>query len=137
MNGKRDSPTGRGSLFDRSENDQTGRNSNISELISVGKGNVELGNGVVKIAEGKYLVLELSEEKGPCPDNMCQLKAEINIRILGSINDPSSYEIIRTDKFTLAISKAVWHAIDKGRQGISIRKGRFGNLSVKGFSLTY
>ena len=137
MNGKRDSHAGRGSLFDRSENDQTDRNSNISELITVGKGNVELGNGVVKAVEEKYLVLELSEEKGPCPDNMCQLKAEINVRILENINDPSSYEIIRTDKFTLAISKVVWRAIDKDRQGISIRRGRFGNLSVKGFSLTY
>ena len=137
MNRKRDSPTWRDSLLDRSENDQKGRNSNISELMAVGKGNVELGNGVVKVVEGKYLVLELREEKGPCLDNMCQLKAEINVRILENINDPSSYEIIRREKFTLAISKAVWHAIDKDRQGVSIRKGRFGNLSVKGFSLTY
>ena len=33
------------------------------------------------------------------------------------------YEIIKTEKFTFAISKAVWRAIDKGRQDISIRPG--------------
>ena len=137
MSERRTSSNGKGSLFDRSENDPMDKKSNISELIAVGKGNIELGIGVVKVAEGRYLVLELSEEKGPCPDNMCQLKAEISVRILDNIDDPSSYEIIRREKFTLAISKAVWRAIDKDRQGISIRKGRFGNFSVKGFSLTY
>ena len=107
------------------------------DFISVGKGKVESGKGVVKAAEGKFLVLDLIEEKGPCSDNMCQLEAKISAGILDSINDPSSYEIIKTEKFTFAISKAVWRAIDKGRQDISIRKGRFGSLMVKGFSLTY
>ena len=50
------------------------------DFISVGKGKVESGKGVVKAAEGKFLVLELVEEKGPCPDNMCQLEAKISGR---------------------------------------------------------
>ena len=107
------------------------------DFISVGKGKVESGKGVVKAAEGKFLVLELVEERGPCPDNMCQLEAKISVGILDSISDPSAYEIVKTEKFTYVISKAVWQAIDKGRQDISIRKGRFGSLTVKGFSLTY
>jgi len=136
--GERRTPSLKGGLlFGSAGIDQTNRNSNISEDIPVGKGRVQLGNGVVKVVEGKYLVLELSEKRGPCPDNMCQLKAKIDGRILDNIDDPSSYEIIRTEKFMLAISKAVWDAIDKGRQDIFIRKGRFGNLRVKGFSLTY
>lgn len=138
MNWKRDFPQGRDPPPDRSENDLADRKSSTSELIAVGKGSVELGKGVADAAEGKYLVLELSAEKGPCPDDMCQLRAEIDARVLQDIGDQSLYEIIRTDKFTLAVSKDVWRAVDKGRQNISIKKrrGRSGNLSVRGFALT-
>jgi hypothetical protein len=119
------------------ENDPVDKNSNTSELIAVEKQKVELSKGIAKAAEGKYLALELSEEKGSCPDNMCQLKTEISVRILGNINDLSSYKIIKKEKFTLIISKTVWLGVDKGRQDIPIRKRRFGNRSVNGFSLTY
>ncbi|MCL4412666.1 MAG: hypothetical protein M1526_04850 [Candidatus Thermoplasmatota archaeon] len=103
------------------ENKLVDKNSSIPDSIAVGKGKVELRKGVIKAAKGKSLVLELVEEKGPCPDDMCQLEAKISARILGDINDPSLYEIIKTEKFTLAISKAVWRAIDRGMQGIFIR----------------
>lgn len=107
----------------------------VSVSINAGKGKIIPEHEVIEAARGKYLVLDLTEEMGPCPDDMCQLKPKIKVRILDSIND--QYEVIRTGRFTLAISKAVWHAIDKGRQEVYIRKGRFGNLSVKGFSLTF
>jgi|GEM_PF-6053698 len=48
--------------------------SNDPKSIAIGKGSVELANEVVEAAEGKYLVLELNTERGPCPDNMCQLR---------------------------------------------------------------
>ena len=137
MSGRGDFTTGRHSTPGAVDNDPSVKNSNTPELISVGKGKVESEKGVVKAAEGKFLVLDLIEEKGPCSDNMCQLEAKISAGILDSINDSSAYEIIKTEKFTFAISKAVWRAIDKGRQDISIRKGRFGSLTVKGFALTY
>ena len=137
MSSVRDLTNGVDSSSGVAENKLADKNSNIPDSIAVGKGKVELGKGVIKAVKGKFLVLELVEEKGPCPDNMCQLEAKITARILYDINDPSLYEMIKTDRFTIAISKAVWRAIDRGRQNISIRKGRFGSLIVKGFSLTY
>ena len=137
MSSVRDLTNGVDSSSGVAENKLADMNSNIPDSIAVGKGKVESGKGVIKAVKGKFLVLELVEEKGPCPDNMCQLEAKITARILYDINDPSLYEMIKTDRFTIAISKAVWRAIDRGRQNISIRKGRFGSLIVKGFSLTY
>ncbi|EQB70548.1 MAG: hypothetical protein AMDU1_APLC00055G0006 [Thermoplasmatales archaeon A-plasma] len=137
MSSVRDLTNGVDSSSGVAENKLADKNSNIPDSIAVGKGKVESGKGVIKAVKGKFLVLELVEEKGPCPDNMCQLEAKITARILYDINDPSLYEMIKTDRFTIAISKAVWRAIDRGRQNISIRKGRFGSLIVKGFSLTY
>ncbi len=137
MSSVRDLTNGVDSSSGVAENKLADKNSNIPDSIAVGKGKVELGKGVIKAVKGKFLVLELVEEKGPCPDNMCQLEAKITARILDDINDPFLYEMIKTDRFTIAISKAVWRAIDRGRQNISIRKGRFGSLIVKGFSLTY
>ena len=137
MSSVRDLTNGVDSSSGVAENKLADKNSNIPDSIAVGKGKVESGKGVIKAVKGKFLVLELVEEKGPCPDNMCQLEAKITARILYDINEPSLYEMIKTDRFTIAISKAVWRAIDRGRQNISIRKGRFGSLIVKGFSLTY
>ena len=137
MSSVRDLTNGVDSSSGVAENKLADMNSNIPDSIAVGKGKVELGKGVIKAVKGKFLLLEMVEEKGPCPDNMCQLEAKITARILYDINDPSLYEMIKTARFTIAISKAVWRAIDRGRQNISIRKGRFGSLFVKGFSLTY
>ncbi len=133
----RDLTAGIGPPLGAPEKNLVDKNSNIPDSIAVGKGKVELGKGVLKAAKGKFLVLDLVEEKGPCPDDMCQLEAKISVRILGDVNDLSLYEIIKTEKFTLAIGKAVWRAIDRGRQAISIRRGRSDSLSAKGFSLTY
>ena len=137
MSSVRDLTTGIDPPSGVTEKNLVDKNSNIPDSIAVGKGKVELRREVIKAAKGEFLVLQLVEEKGPCPDDVCQVEAKISARILGNINDPSLYEIIKTEKFTLAISKVVWRAIDRGRQDISIRRGRFGNLSVKGFSLTY
>jgi hypothetical protein len=64
--------------------------------------------------------------------------AQVDAKIVQDVSDESLYVIIRIDKFTLAVGKDVWRAIDKGRQNISIRRkrGRPGSLGVKGFTLT-
>ena len=136
MSSARHLTTGVGTSSGVSEDKLQDDNCSIPYSIAVGRGKVKLGKGVAMAAEGKFLFLQLVEEKGPCPDEMCQLEAKITARILQGVNDPSLYETIKAEKFTLVVSKAVWSAIDKGRQDISIRKGRLGGLIVRGFSLT-
>lgn len=103
--------------------------------VAVGKGRIILGKGVLEAVRDKFLVLELSTEKGPCTDEMCQVKNEIEVALRDDSPGPS-YKTVDSEDFSLAISEAVYRSIDRGREEIIIRKHRLGEFVVKGFSLT-
>lgn len=106
-----------------------------SMVITIGKGQIVLEKEILSHVQGKSLILELGVEKGPCSDDLCQVRSVISTRLSDSIPD-KRYKTFTFENYSIAVSDAVYRSIDRGREKISVTVGVTGNLYVKGFSVT-
>jgi len=102
--------------------------------ISAGKGIIAIEASLLQILDGKLLVLDMLSEKGPCPDDMCQLLPSITAKIVDDAENPSD-NAARKRGFSLAVDRDVYRSIDKGREHITVKRKGAG-ATVKGFTLT-
>ncbi len=103
--------------------------------VTVGVGSVSIQKDLMKLVENKCLHMAVYTEKGPCPDESCQLDYKLQINLIDSPPD-NAYRVIEQPGFCISFDEAVYKSIDRGRENIVIRRGILGRLYAKGFSVT-
>ena len=100
--------------------------------ILVGKGSVAIGDNLLARIGKKFMVLKLITEAGPCTDAMCQIIMTVH----ATLEDHLNPELITfpAGGTYIAMDPAVYRAIDRGRQTVSVRENRHAGLVVKGFA---
>ncbi len=100
--------------------------------IRVGKGSVTIGDNLLARIGKKFMVLKLITEAGPCTDAMCQIIMTVHATLEDNLNP--ELIIFPAGGTYIALDPAVYRAIDRGRQTVSVRKNRHAGLVVKGFA---
>ncbi|MEM0156372.1 MAG: hypothetical protein QW597_07235 [Thermoplasmataceae archaeon] len=101
--------------------------------IPVGKGHISVNRGGISKIDGNIILLESQIEKGPCNDQWCQIQKAVRIRSVLSV-PAGDWKILASGRVTLVMGQDIYGSIDKGRQDVTIRVGRSGSLSAKGFA---
>lgn len=101
--------------------------------IKIGKGKLLIGSNVLEIMNEGTLSVTLLEDKGPCNDVSCQLIQKIQVQ---EGREKSGRDMIdlEVDGRRLSLERRIFTSIDRGRQTVSVRMGRSGKFSVKGFT---
>ncbi len=100
--------------------------------IRVGKGSVSIGDNLLARVGKKFIVLKLITETGPCTDAMCQIIMTVHATLEDSVNP--ELIMFQAGGTYIAMEPAVYRAIDRGRQTVSVRENRHASLVVKGFA---
>ena len=103
-------------------------------VIPVGKGRIIIHPSLRDVAaSGNYIIIEAKTEKGPCNDVDCQPIYRSEARI-GQVPD-DSHRIFLGEGYMIAIDQAVYNAIDRNRDEVTIKKSLKGKISIHGLTL--
>ncbi len=102
--------------------------------IPVGKGRIIISNSLKPAAiAGNYIILEAKSRPGPCNDKDCQPIYYPEIRISQLPED--SHRLFAGEGYMLAMDAAVFNAIDRDRQTVTLKRSLTGKISVRGLIL--
>jgi hypothetical protein len=103
--------------------------------IQIGKGRIVIDEGLRIESSGKFIVMQLASQLGPCRDDSCQIRTDVEVSLLDN-PPPSCGLIFRAGDTSIAMPEQVYRALDRGRETITIERGKMGSIRVKGFILT-
>lgn len=99
--------------------------------IPVGKGKVIIHSSLQGIASsGNYIIIEARSQPGPCNDMDCQPIFYPAVRFSQVPDD--SHRLFVGEGYMLALDQAVFNAIDKNRETVTVKRGITGKTSVQG-----
>ena len=102
--------------------------------IPVGKGRIIISRSLMSVATaGNYIILEAKSRPGPCNDKDCQPIFYPEVRISQVPDD--SHRLFAGEGYMLALDGAVFNAIDRDRQTVTVKRSMTGKLSVHGLSI--
>ncbi len=102
-------------------------------VIPVGKGRIIIHPSLRDVAaSGNYIIIEARAERGPCNDADCQPIYRAEARI-GQVPD-DTHRIFLGEGYMIAMDQAVYNAIDRNRDQVTIKRGLKGRISIHGLA---
>jgi transposase len=105
---------------------------NVENEVKIGKGKLMIPDSISRDLGNFWILIQVTQRKGPCKDEVCQLIEEVDVKI--SVSPLEGMVIIDNNiKLNIAADKTFLDSVDKGRKTVRLCKSLNRKIKVKGF----